>query len=88
MRPEHLDIEAAEARINRVLRSKGRDALSYLQSRGRSRFLEELQVDGLALSAAAEIIDRHERRLSSEELDRLLADVAARVRSDSKNGKA
>ena len=73
------DVATAEARITRILNSKGRDALEYLQGRGRERFLRELQEDGLTLSAAVEIVDRHEHRLSSEELDRVLADLKARL---------
>lgn len=76
--PELANIGAAEKRVERILRSKGRNALVYLQRRGRERFLRELQEDGLSLDAAVEIIDRHERRLSGEELDRVLADLRVR----------
>jgi hypothetical protein len=60
------------------LTAKGHDALPYLRRKGRERFLRELQADGLSLSAAVEIIDRQEARLSSEELNHMLADLAAR----------
>jgi len=78
-----VDLPAPEERISRILTAKGRDALQYLRRQGRERFLRELQADGLSLSAAVEIIDRHERRLSSHELDRVLADLKARLASES-----
>jgi hypothetical protein len=52
--------------------------LPYLRSRGRERFLRELQADGLSLREAITLIDRHEARLTSEELDNMLVDLAAR----------
>ena len=68
----------AEARIDRVLRSKGRDALSYLRRTGRERLLRELQDDGISIAAAVEILDRAEKRLSSEEFDRFFTDFVVR----------
>jgi hypothetical protein len=74
------DAARAEERIARILAAKGRDALSYLKEKGRGRFLRELQADGVPLATAAAILDRAEKRLSSEELAGVLADLAARLR--------
>jgi len=71
---------AAEARIERVLRSKGRNALAYLRGPGRERFLREMRDDGVSIATAGEILDRAEARLSSEEFDRFFADFVARAR--------
>lgn len=59
--------------------AKGRDALLYLRRKGRERFLRELQADGVPLAAAVAIVERHETRLSSELMDRMLADLKART---------
>jgi hypothetical protein len=71
-------VEASEQRIERILTAKGRDALTYLRSRGRERFLRELQADGVPLQAAVAILDRAEKRLSREEFDRFFAEFVAR----------
>lgn len=81
------DSAGAEARIERVLRSKGRDALAYLRRKGRERFLRELQADGV-LRAAVAILDRAEKRLSSEEFDRFFVDFVARAVCDAPNSGA
>ena len=74
-----VDLAAAEARIRRILTAKGRNALPYLRRKGRERFLRELQADGLSLGTAVEIIERHEARLASRELDDALAAAAVRL---------
>jgi hypothetical protein len=72
---------ASEARIARILTAKGRDALQYLRRTRRERFLRELQADGVPLPAVVAIVDRHEMRLASDELQAVLADLVAPVSS-------
>jgi hypothetical protein len=53
---EHGEIEAAEARIRRVLAAKNVGAADYWRTRGRVRFARELAQDGVPEGEAHELL--------------------------------
>jgi hypothetical protein len=83
MRPEHPDIEAAEARIRRVLSSKNVGAADYWRSRGKERFARELAEDGVPPDEAATLLDRIDGELFPPvDLDEVLRDVKNRYQAE------
>lgn len=72
------NVAAIEARIRRILVSRGSLAIAYWDGAGKRRFKKEAIEDGLSVEEAATLIAKIDTEIHGVDLGDILADLSSR----------